>query len=79
MASAFKYTYELEFNSMYPKLGGSGGGISLTIIGNRFSKNTRVSVGDNDCPIITQNFTVITCVVPRNVREIKLSVYDIYF
>lgn len=66
-AAETKYTFELEANSFSPDKSGTGGGVIVSISGKGFTKNTKVSIDGNDCPILTNSYILITCVVPSNV------------
>lgn len=60
-------TFSLNAVSVNPTSSGTGGGSMLTVNGEGFNSRCQVTVDGNDCPVISANYSVITCVVPSNV------------
>ena len=66
ITNGYTYVYSLtpQVTSVYPAMGGTAGGTTVTIIGSGFtSSNTTVSIGDsnNQCNISDINDTTIVC------------------
>ena len=66
ITNGYTYVYNLtpQVTSLYPAMGGTAGGTTITIIGSGFtSSNTTVSIGDsnNQCNISDINGTTIVC------------------
>ena len=75
------YTYRVSLTphvtSLYPTMGGTAGGTTITIEGSGFmSSNTTVSIGDreNECVIIDINDTTIECQTGDFGRSIKAEI-----
>lgn len=60
-------TFSLTANSLSPATSGTGGGNVLTISGEGFNKNCKVTIDGNSCPILIANYSTITCTIPSNV------------
>jgi hypothetical protein len=60
--------FELKATSISPTFGFTGGGNLIKIYGSGFNHNNLVSVGKNDCPVVNVTYSMISCVVPANVR-----------
>ena len=61
-------TFELKATSISPTFGFTGGGNLISIYGSGFDQSNLVTVGWNDCPIVNVTYSMISCVVPANVR-----------
>ncbi len=46
------------------------GGVKLTIRGSGFSDQIRVTVGGNDCQIVSSNYSNIDCLAPASVIKL---------
>ena len=76
------YTYMVSLTSLvtnlYPTMGGTAGGTTITIEGNRLtSSNTTVSIGDtdNECIISDINDTVIVCETGAFGRTLRAEIF----
>ena len=82
MYNAYTYMYSLtpQLTSLYPTIGGTAGGTTITIIGSGFiSSNTTVSIGnrDNQCDISDINDTTIVCQTGAFGRTVKAEIFII--
>ena len=76
------YTYMVSLTSivtnLYPTMGGTAGGTTITIEGNGFtSSNTTVSIGDsdNECVISDINDTIIVCQTGAFGRTMRAEIF----
>ena len=67
MNSNTQYQYQFTSTGISPTYSGTGGGNTVNITGTGFSKNTLVTIDSNECKVVYQNPTLITCIVPANV------------
>ena len=80
IASGYTYMVSLTamVTSLYPTMGGTAGGTTITITGSGFtSSNTTVSIGDmdNQCVISDINDTTIVCQTGAFGRAIKAEIF----
>ncbi len=66
------FTYPLELSSFTPNYSGVGGGVRVSIYGTGFSANSKILVDGNECPVLSFNYTYLSCVIPSNVIFIGL-------
>lgn len=74
MKDSSSVTFQLEATSITPKAGYTGGGVTLSVFGTRFSLNSTVTVDGFKCRTIFANFTCIKCIVPGNPTEVNKEV-----
>ena len=79
ITDGYTYVYSLtpQVTSVYPAMGGTAGGTTITIIGSGFMlDNTTVSIGDsnNQCNISDINDTVIVCQTGAFGRTLRAEV-----
>jgi len=60
--------FEFEVLSLSPDRSGTGGGIFLNINGSGFHSGFKVEIDDINCPIISVNYSLISCIIPANVN-----------
>jgi len=53
--------------SLNPTSCGTGGGLMLNISGTGFNTNCTVLVDNINCPIVSIDYSLITCIIPSNV------------
>ena len=81
IASGYTYMISLtpQVTSLYPTMGGTAGGTTITITGSGFtsSNTTTVSIGDRDnqCVISDINDTVIVCQTSAFGRTVKAEIF----
>ena len=63
-----------QVTSIYPLMGGTAGGTTLTITGSGFSSSCKVTISGVECSLISMNDTTITCQTGAIGRTVKAEV-----
>ncbi len=70
MKTTASISFQLVASSITPITGTTGGGNLLYINGTGFSMNSTVTVDGNECKLVKTTYSLITCIVPSNVKSL---------
>lgn len=67
MNSLAQFEFQLTGSSLSPSKSGTGGGAQLNITGTGFTNKTVVKIDGLTCKVLSNTYSMITCLVPSNV------------
>ena len=68
-ASPVTFTYSFSVSGISPSSGSAAGGAVVTITGTGFGDDVAVTIGGEDCAVLTVEYTEVTCRAPSDVSR----------